>query len=97
MSGHRDTIRSVSEGDRFHFYDPAMEKWIETEIDELDEYRSSYRSDTVIFDDKAIDDSDLRGTMPKSSFKDNVRNPEKKFHTGALEDCELDHRRGENQ
>ena len=88
-SDHSDTIRSVSGGDVFHFFDPSQDKWIESEVEELEEFRSSYSADRVHFSDEMVDGSRLRGSMSKSSFKDQVRDSEKKLHTGSREDCEV--------
>lgn len=91
MKGHKDTIQSVSEGDEFHFYDPAMEKWIETEVENVDEYCSSYSADQVHFQDEMIDGSSLKGILSKSKFKEQIRDPGKRMHTGSLEECSLSH------
>lgn len=91
MSEHKDAVQSISEGDKFHFYDPSIEEWIETEIEELDEYRSSYKTDSVKFPDQDVDRKTLRGSMPKSTFKSQIRSDDKKMHMGSVQECDLSH------
>ena len=91
MSDHSDTVQSLSERDKFHFYCIKDKEWVDTEIEELEEYRSAYRTDNIIFSHEAQDTWSMSDSMYKSAFKRKIRSDSEKMHMGSVEECDLNH------